>query len=70
MSAAGANSRRLQLVLLLTAAYLLVEVAGAVITDSLALLADAGHVFIDVAGMTLAVLAIRYGARTPTAEKT
>ena len=52
-SAAAAGSKRLQIVLLLTAAYLVCEVAGAVITDSLALLADAGHVFIDVAGMTL-----------------
>jgi cobalt-zinc-cadmium efflux system protein len=69
-SAAGAGKSRLQIVLALTAAYLAVEVAGAVITNSLALLADAGHVFIDVAGMTLALLAIRYGARSPTAQKT
>jgi cobalt-zinc-cadmium efflux system protein len=69
-SAAAAGSNRLQIVLLLTATYLAFEIAGAVVTDSLALLADAGHVFIDVAGMTLAVLAIRYGARTPTSQKT
>src|SRR5258708_3078509 len=69
-TAAGAGADRLRLVLLLTAAYLVVEVVGGVLTDSLGLLADAGHVFIDVAGMTLALLAIRFGARTATTQKT
>lgn len=54
---------------LLLAAYLLVEVAGAWWTHSLALLAEAGHMLTDVAGLGLALLAIRFGERAPTAER-
>ena len=68
-SAASAGAGRLQLVLLFTGAYLLVEVAGAFVTGSLALLADAGHMLMDVTGLTVALLAIRFAARTPTAQK-
>jgi cobalt-zinc-cadmium efflux system protein len=68
-SAASAGAGRLQIVLLLTGAYLLVEVVGAVVTGSLALLADAGHMLIDVTGLTVALLAIRFAARTPSAQK-
>jgi cobalt-zinc-cadmium efflux system protein len=68
-SAAAAGAGRLQIVLLLTGGYLLVEVAGAVITGSLSLLADAGHMLIDVTGLTVALLAIRFAARSPSAAK-
>jgi cobalt-zinc-cadmium efflux system protein len=68
-SAASAGASRLQIVLALTAAYLLVEVVGAVVTGSLALLADAGHMLIDVTGIVVALLAIRFAARSPSAQK-
>ena len=68
-SAASAGAGRLQLVLLLTGAYLLVEIAGAIVTGSLALLADAGHMLIDVTGLTVALLAIRFAARSPSLQK-
>lgn len=40
------------------------------ITGSLALLADAGHMFTDVAGLGLAVLAVTFAAKSPTAHRT
>lgn len=69
-SAAQANEGRLRLVLLLTASYLIVEVAAAWLTNSLALLADAGHMVADVAGIALALTAIRFARRPATLEKT
>ena len=69
-SAAQAGAGRLRLVLLLTASYMAVEVAGGFITGSLALIADAGHMFTDVAGVSLALLAIKFAARPATTEKT
>lgn len=64
------HRRRLALVLGLTSAYLAVEVAGAFITGSLALLADAGHMLTDVGGLALALFAIWFGQRPATPEKT
>jgi cobalt-zinc-cadmium efflux system protein len=46
-----------------------VEVIGARVTGSLALLADAGHMFTDVAGISLAVLAVTFAARPATPER-
>lgn len=50
-------SRRLMTVLAITATVLVAEVIGAVVSGSLALLADAGHMLTDVAGLTLAWVA-------------
>jgi cobalt-zinc-cadmium efflux system protein len=69
-SAAGANAGRLRLVLLLTASFLAVEVVGGVLTGSLALIADAGHMLTDVAGTGMALIAIKFAARPATTEKT
>ncbi len=68
---AAARSRgRLTATLVVTAAFLLVEVAGALWSGSLALLADAGHMLTDVGGLALALFAIWIAARPPTPEKT
>jgi cobalt-zinc-cadmium efflux system protein len=69
-SAAGAHRGRLLLVFLLTTAVLVVEVVGGLISGSLALLADAGHMLTDAAGVGLALLAIWFGARPATPERT
>jgi cobalt-zinc-cadmium efflux system protein len=53
----GAASRRLRLVLVLTAAYFLAEVIGGWISNSLALLADAGHMLTDIMALSLALVA-------------
>jgi cobalt-zinc-cadmium efflux system protein len=69
-SAAGANKKRLAIVFGLTMLYLLAEVVGGVMTGSLALLADAGHMLTDVAGLGLALLAIKFAERPATPERT
>jgi cobalt-zinc-cadmium efflux system protein len=54
----GAGQRRpLAIVLGISGTILAVEVAGAIISGSLALLADAGHMLTDVAGLSLALIA-------------
>lgn len=69
-SAAGTNKRALKIVFALTSLYLIAEVIGGLLTGSLALLADAGHMLTDVAGIGLALLAIRFAERPATPEKT
>ncbi len=70
VSAGRAHRRRLVIVLALSIAVLVVEVVGAVVTDSLALLADAGHMLTDVAGVSLAIAAVTLAARPPSAGRT
>lgn len=59
------NRRRLLAVLALTSIYLVAEVVGGLLTNSLALLSDAGHMLTDVAALALALLAIRFATRPP-----
>jgi len=69
-SPARASARRLIAVLGLSLSVLAIEVAGGVAAHSLALLADAAHVFTDVAGIGLALLAISVGSRPASPERT
>jgi len=62
--------RRLTVVLAITSLVLVVEVVGAIISGSLALLADAGHMLTDVAGLTLALVAAVLGQRPATDSRT
>lgn len=68
-TAAGANRGRLLIVLALVVGYLLIEVVGSLLTSSLALLADAGHMLTDAVGVGLALLAIHFAARPATVTK-
>lgn len=68
-SAAGASRNRLLIVLALVVGYLAVEVVGSLLTNSLALLADAGHMLTDAVGVGLALLAIHFSVRPATASK-
>lgn len=70
VSAAGQQKRRLLIVFALTTAYLVVEVVAGLLTKSLALLADAGHMLADVGGLALALFAIRFAERPATPNKT
>ena len=63
-------SRRLTGVLGLTAVFTVAEVVGGVVSGSLALLADAGHMFSDVAALALSLFAIRLARRPPTERRT
>lgn len=65
-----ASQKRLSSVLLLSALYMVAEVAGGIYTNSLALLADAGHMLSDVASLALALVAMRIATRPPTAQRT
>jgi cobalt-zinc-cadmium efflux system protein len=67
---AGGSVKRLALVLALTSVVLVVEVIGAAVSGSLALLADAGHMLTDVAGLVLAVIAALLAKRPATPERT
>ena len=69
-SGGSANKKKLLLVFGLTSFYMLAEVVGGFVTNSLALLADAGHMLTDVAGLGLALLAIKFAERPTTPEKT
>ncbi|MFA5899606.1 MAG: cation diffusion facilitator family transporter [Hyphomicrobium sp.] len=60
----ASNERRLLLAALLTTVTLVAEAAGGIISGSLALLADAGHMLTDAAALILAWLAVRF-ARHP-----
>jgi cobalt-zinc-cadmium efflux system protein len=55
-----ANERRMFAAALLTGGFMLAEVAGGLISGSLALLADAGHMLADFAALLLAWLAFRF----------
>ena len=70
VSAGGRHRRRMLVVLALTTTVLVAEVIGGWITGSLALLADAGHMFTDVAGITLAILAVTFASRPATDTRT
>jgi cobalt-zinc-cadmium efflux system protein len=70
VSAAGTHRGRLLAVFTVTMTVLVVEVVGGLVSGSLALLADAGHMLTDAAGIGLALLAIWFGARPATPERT
>jgi len=57
---------RLGIVLILTAVYMVAEAAGGFIFNSLALLADAGHMLSDVMALGLSWIAIRIGQKSPS----
>jgi cobalt-zinc-cadmium efflux system protein len=69
-SAAAASRGRLVAVLGLSLTVLLVEVVGALASNSLALLADAGHMLTDVSGIGMALLAIWFAGRPPSIGRT
>ena len=50
--------------------FFIVELIGGILTNSLALLADAGHMFSDVGALGLSLLALRWTAKPPTSQKT
>ena len=61
---------RLTVVLTITVTVLAVEVIGALISGSLALLADAGHMLTDVAGLSMALVAAALARRPATDART
>jgi cobalt-zinc-cadmium efflux system protein len=67
----GADNRtRLTIVLGLVVVYMAAEVVGGILTNSLALLADAGHMLSDAAALGLALFAIWFARRPASAKHT
>lgn len=64
------NQRRLLAAFLVTTLFMVVEVIGGVISGSLALLADAGHMLTDSAALLIALLAVHFSQRQPTGRHT
>jgi len=60
----------LRIALFVTSAVFVVEVAGGLLSRSLALLADAGHMLTDVAALGLGLFAFWLSARPPSSRRT
>ncbi|MBA4181558.1 MAG: cation transporter [Anaerolinea sp.] len=69
-SAGARHSRRLMFALVLTGGYMVVEAVVGYLANSLVLLADAGHMLTDVAGLSFALIAIWFAQRPATQGKT
>lgn len=63
---AAIKKKKLKVVLVLVSSYLIVEVITGLYSGSLALLADAGHMFTDAFGIGLALFATTYSQRAAT----
>jgi cobalt-zinc-cadmium efflux system protein len=68
--AAATHRKPLAVVLAVSTTILVAEVVGGVVSGSLALLADAGHMLTDVAGLSLALVAATVALRPATPERT
>lgn len=66
---AGSNERSLWIALVPTAAFMVAEIVGGLLTGSLALISDAAHMATDVVGLVIAITAIRIGRRPPDARR-
>jgi len=64
------SKRRLAGALVLACAYMVAEVVGGLLTNSLALLADAGHMLSDAAALGLGLFAVWIAERPPDARRT
>ena len=69
-TATGRHRRRLVAVLLITLSVVGVQIIGGVLSGSLALLADAGHMLTDAAGVAIALIASTLAARPATDART
>jgi cobalt-zinc-cadmium efflux system protein len=70
VASSAASRRRLVIALGLTASYLIVEVVAGILSGSLALLSDAGHMLTDAGALALALWAQSLGARPRSDRKT
>ncbi|CAA9352342.1 MAG: Cobalt-zinc-cadmium resistance protein CzcD [uncultured Gemmatimonadetes bacterium] len=67
---AHGNRRRLGVVLVLAAVYMVAEAVGGYLAGSLALLADAGHMLSDVGALALSLFAVWIAHRPATPQRT
>lgn len=64
------HERSLLFALILTSIFLLVEVIGGIVTQSLALISDAGHMLTDVTALVISLVAIKIGRRPADLNRT
>ena len=66
----GASRKNLIIALTLISTYMVAEVIGGILSGSLALIADAGHMLTDAAAIAMALVAMWIAERVATAERT
>ncbi|BDT59203.1 MAG: cation diffusion facilitator family transporter [Janthinobacterium lividum] len=66
----GQNERPLWIALVLTTTFLVAEIIGGILTNSLALISDAAHMFTDSAALAVSLAAIRIGKRPADSQRT
>jgi cobalt-zinc-cadmium efflux system protein len=64
------NASRIGIAALLTGGFMVVEFAGGIVSGSLALLADAGHMLSDFGALALACIGFRMARRPATLQRT
>ena len=64
------NAKKLTIALMLTMTFLIIEVVAGLITQSLALLSDAAHMFTDAAALAIALAAIQIAKRPADDKRT
>lgn len=64
------NKKTLFISLIIIASYMIVEVIGGYLTNSLALLADAGHMLSDAISLAIALIAFKLGEKVASKSKT
>ncbi|MGJ0203360.1 cation diffusion facilitator family transporter [Leucobacter sp. gxy201] len=69
-TATGKHRKRLIAVLVITLSVVSVQVVGAIISNSLSLLADAGHMLTDATGVAIALIASLIAALPATSKRT
>jgi cobalt-zinc-cadmium efflux system protein len=69
-TASGKHRKRLVAVLGINAGVLVLQLIGGLVSGSLALLADAGHVLTDSTGLVIALIAVSLAARPATSNRT
>lgn len=66
----SANKKTLTISLIIITAYMAIEVVGGLITNSLALLADAGHMLSDAVSLFIALIAFTFSNKVADYGKT
>jgi cobalt-zinc-cadmium efflux system protein len=68
--AAGQNEKPLWIALALTSLFLTAELVGGILTNSLALISDAAHMFTDAVALAISLVAMRIGRRPADSKRT
>lgn len=64
------NKKALWVAISVTASVMIIEVIGGIVSNSLALLSDAGHMLTDLLALLLSLVALRVSTRPPSPTKT